>query len=394
MGSRLFVVFFTAVLDLIGFGIIIPLLPLYAESYGASGTEIGLLFAAYSLMNFLFAPVWGRLSDRIGRRPVMLGSIAGNALAMVAFALAPNYAMLLIARLFAGLCSANISVANAYVADITPVEQRARGMGMIGAAFGIGFVIGPALGGELSHFGYAAPALAAAGLAGLNWVSAFFFLPESLTPERRTAALSHPARRFDLLLAGGALALVLVLVFMHVAAFSMMETSIVLFANRRFDFGVRECGRVFAFVGVLMVLVQGGLIGRLARRFGEVKLVISGMLLVALGLGLLPFTPGGQWPLLLVFMALLAVGQGLVGPSLQTLVSKRSPAHKQGQALGLSQSISALARVVGPAIAGVLLDVGSENTPLLAASFGMLLALLLAGTTLSAVPSRTGPEAT
>lgn len=365
MRKPLALIFLTIAVDLIGFGMIVPLLPLYAQHFGASAAWIAFLLASYSLMQFVFAPLWGRLSDRLGRRPVLLASIGGNVAALLLYAWAPTYGWLLAARLLAGLCTANISVANAYVADVTAPEDRAKGMGLVGAAFGIGFVIGPFLGGELSRWGFATPALAAAGLGACNWLGAFAWLPESLPAAQRRQArrLGVWRERWRLLRATRGSHVVLGLIFLQVLGFSMLEMALVLFANRRLGFEARGCGRIFAYVGIVMVVVQGGLIGRLTRRWGERRLVQSGLLVLAIGLAAVPLTPSGAWGFLLMAMTMLAVGQGLTGPALSSLLSRQAPAGAQGEMLGLSQSLSALARVVGPQTAGLLFEYGGENLP-------------------------------
>lgn len=380
MQPRLAVIFLTVAVDLIGFGIVIPLLPLYAQQLGAGGLEIGFLFASYSLMQFLFAPLWGRLSDRIGRRPVLLVSIAGNAVGFLLFAVAQGYWWLVLARVVSGICTANLPVANAYIADITTPEQRARGMGLMGAAFGIGFVIGPFLGGELAAFGYSAPPFFAAGLAALNWVSAFVFVRESLPVERRAkdGRRGPFAERLDVLRKVPHLAGLLGLVAMQIGAFSLMEVSFVLFAERRLGFGAQQAGRVFAYIGVVMVIVQGGLIGPLVRRLGERRVALLGLAALAAGLALIPLTPPGGWPALLVFSAFIALGSGLTTPSLSSILSRSAPHDVQGIALGLSHSTSALARVLGPPVGGLLFDWGGENAPFGGGAALMALAFMVA----------------
>lgn len=371
-------IFLTITLDLMGFGIILPLMPLHAKNLGASGAGVGLLFASYSIMQFLFSPIWGRLSDRIGRRPVLLGSIFGNALSLLLFAWADQFVWLLIARGAAGMCAANISVAQAYMADVLPPEKRAKGMGMIGAAFGLGFVIGPVVGGELSVWGLGTPFLIAAGLSFVSWLMVLRWLPESLPQSQRARAVKAPSGTMLHRMAGiwhifqerlaavqrvsGAGQIVL-LVFFQIIAFSMLEMAFVLFASRRLELGATGNGRLFMYLGVWMVIVQGGLIGPLVRRFGEARLATVGLFSIAIGMLLIPETPQRMWPVLLIFMTFVAVGQGLVMPTLTSLLSQRSPMDMQGVLLGASQSASALARVIGPAIAGVLFDAFNENAP-------------------------------
>jgi DHA1 family tetracycline resistance protein-like MFS transporter len=363
--SVLGVLFLTVALDLVGFGVIIPLMPLYAVRFGASGQQIAVLFGAYSLMQLLFAPVWGRVSDKIGRRPVLLCSIVGNVAALVLFACAQSYGWLLAARLVSGVCTANIAVAQAAVADLTSGEHRAKGMGIVGAAFGVGFVVGPFMGGELSRWGYAAPGWFAAGLGVVNAVWAYKYLPETLPPEKRGVHTSGVwSARLHAWRSNQGIQGLLLLVFMHVCAFSMQEMCFVLFAQKRLHFDTVSSGRVFAYIGIVLACVQGGLIGRLVARWGEKRLVLLGMLAVALGMVLLPLTPLDAVVFMLVCVTLTAVGQALLSPSLHGLLSRRSLAEQQGVVMGLAQSASACARVVGPQMAGFLFDHGNENTPL------------------------------
>ncbi|MBI2951463.1 MFS transporter, partial [bacterium] len=269
-GSPLVVLFLTVFIDLLGFGIVLPLLPYYAESFGAGPLTVTLLSSSYSLMQFLFAPVWGRLSDRVGRRPILVLSLAGSALSYLLFGLAGSLAALFATRLLAGVCAANISTAQAYIADVTTPETRAKGMGMIGAAFGLGFIFGPAAGGALSRYGYAVPAFFAGGLSLLALALALFRLPESLRRQgdppggaarggfdlgRLWAALVHPG-----------MGLLLLIFFCSVFAFANLEATFALFVERaaRFGYTARETGYLFAYMGVLMSLMQGGLVGRLA----------------------------------------------------------------------------------------------------------------------------------
>ncbi len=370
------VVFLTIFMDLLGFGIIIPVQPFYAETLGASPTVITLLGASYSLMQFLFAPFWGRLSDSIGRRPVILVSIAITAVGYALFGLSGSLAILFLARMLSGVGGANIGTAQAIIADSTDASSRAKGMGVIGAAFGLGFTLGPAIGGYFSRFGLAAPALIAAGLAAVNWVAACFLLPETYPVERRGksaphrgtlswAALRHVARHPNVgtLLAIG---------FVFTSAFSLMEQDLGLFVGYVWARvpGVaptRESLRhaamltsyVLIVVGITAIVVQGGLIGRLARRFGEGRLLKIGLTLVSVGLFCIPLTGQlGSYGLLLVVSSWIAVGTGLSNPSLVSLLSQSVDPDEQGGALGVAQSLSALGRVVGPSVAGLLFEIG------------------------------------
>lgn len=362
-------------LDLLGFGLVIPLLTFYAEDHAASPLQVTLLMAIYSLAQLLMAPVWGGLSDRVGRRPVLLISIGASALFLAGFAASTSLWMLFLFRALHGACAANISTAQAAIADLTPPEKRAMGMGLIGAAFGVGFTLGPWVGGELSVFGHAAPIWVAAGLAAFNFVLAFFLLPETLRPganagghARRTldprriaAALSHPV-----------VGLCILLTFGSTMAFALMESTFTLFARHAHQLDAPTVGRYFGVAGLVTILIQGGLIGRLVKRFGEAALIPVGLLLLAIGLVALPFAPP---PVAMVSVfCLIALGQSISTPSLQSLISRGTDESEQGLVLGANQSMSALARVVGPTIGGLVYENISRQAPFLVAGGILLLA--------------------
>lgn len=378
--SPLFIVLFTIFLDLLGFGIVIPLLPFFAKDLGANAIEVGLLMTAYSGMQFLFSPLWGRLSDRVGRRPILLISISANVVAMLLFAASSTLTLFFLARSFAGMANANIGTAQAYVADIMPGEERAKGMGLVGAAIGMGFVLGPAIGGLLAPLGNAAPALAAAGLSAINLVFASLFLPESLAPEAREAAKARRSSRLRTFLAAldhPLLPFLFLLFFLLTTAFSQMEATFALFTEARFDYGTAENGYLFAFIGLMLALVQGGLVGPLRRRLGESAMLFGGTVLLAGGLLWLAQVHGLVG--LLGASILLAIGHGVSNPALSTLVSRQAADHQQGQVLGVNQSMASLARVVGPILGGIAFEKGGEFAPFLSSAalvaFGALVAL-------------------
>ncbi|MDP2315423.1 MAG: MFS transporter [Pseudomonadota bacterium] len=363
------VVFLTVVLDLVGFGIVIPLLPFYAESFHATPLQVTLLMACYSLAQFVAAPLWGRLSDRVGRRPVMLASIGLTALMLAGFAASNSLWMLFVFRTLHGAMTANISTAQACMADLTTPENRAKGMGLIGAAFGIGFTLGPFLGGELAETSLTLPLWLAAGLSTLNLLLAMRWLPETRhagsAPIRRSIA---PAALWGALTAP-AIGLCIALTFVQVFSFALMESTFTLFAERAHGMRPAEIGRLFGLVGIIGVVVQGGLIGRLVKRFGERPLVPVGLGLLTIGILALPSAPP-TLALAIVF-SILAVGQGLATPSLQSLISRSAAASDQGSVLGTAQSISALARATGPALGGVLFSSAGPAAPFYVA--GLLL---------------------
>lgn len=374
--SPLPAVLLTVFLDLVGFGLLIPLLPFYAEEYGATPLQVTLLLACYSLAQFVFAPAWGQLSDRVGRRPVLLVSIGAGAVMLAAFAMSTSLGALFVFRALHGACAANISTAQAAVADVTTPENRAKGMGLIGAAFGVGFTVGPFIGGELSPYGLVVPIWVAAGLSALNFLIALWTLPETRRPgtsERHQRTIDP--RALLRTIRHPAVGLAIVVTFVMTAAFSMMETTFALFAEHMHGLGARDLGRMFGAAGVVMIIVQGGLIGRLARRFGERALVLFGMALLAAGMAALAYAPP-MLPMLVAFIV-LAIGQGLSGPALQALISRAASGDDQGAVLGANQSMSALARGTAPAAGGLLFE-QAYRAPFLVAAAVLVACIFLA----------------
>ena len=358
-------VFLTVVVDLIGFGIVLPLLPLYAQRFDAKGWQIGLLFSSFSAMQFLFAPIWGRISDRVGRRPVLLIGLAGSVVFYTVFGLADSLAWLFVARIGAGVCGATISVSNAYIADVTPREQRARGMALIGAAFGIGFTIGPPLGffamhqGELLHEGGFVPASFVLGLPGflaaaISLVSFLWTLTSVGEPERHEGTVR---KLFDLealrkARSAGMLEFLLAFQLLSVFAFSNFEATLSLTLKDRFGYTKAESGLVYLFIGVTLALAQGFLVRRLLLRVPERTMIRAGFLVMAAGLAGLAASDG--LPLLLVSLATAVTGFGCVTPSLSALVSKQAGPADQGGIMGLAASASALGRILGPFVGSTI----------------------------------------
>lgn len=384
-------IFLTVFIDLLGFGMVIPFLPGVARHLGASDLVASLTGSVYSLMQFLLVPVWGRLSDRVGRRPILLISIAATAAGMVLLGFADTLFLLFAARIFTGAATANIAVAQAYIADVTPPEGRARGMGLIGLAFGLGFIFGPFFGGELARLPLygrpgALPAFAAAGLSLINLVLATVTLPESLPPEQRGKVHSHRTSPFDLgafrrALAAPDLGRALTINFLVVFWFAGMEQTFRLFTDDAFHMTDAATGGLFGFVGIVAAVVQGGLIGRLTRRFGEVRLLSAGLIIQTLGfaaLGLSPRVPALSYPLLVTACMLIAAGSGLATPSVSSYVSRRAGSDIQGLTLGTLQSLSALARVLGPALGGLLYQAIAAPAPYFAGAVGLALGAWLA----------------
>ncbi len=376
--SPLAIIFITVFIDLIGFGIVLPLLPYYAESYGASSLIIGLLSTSYSLMQFIFTPVWGRLSDRYGRRPLILLSLAGSCIGFLIFGLAHNLTMLFIGRLVAGIAGAIIPTTSAYIADVTTPENRAKGMGLIGAAFGLGFILGPAIGGLLAPYGYDKPALLASAMAGLNLMYAYFKLPESLTDEIRGRARK---RRFDLQTLKDALShprigLLLAMYFVVTFAFANMEATFALLNEHRYNLNARQTGYLFTLIGVIATLMQGVVVGKLVKLWGEGRCVVIGTFTMIFGLGLMPFA--GNIPVYCFIIALVAFGSGINNPSIMALLSRSSHADEQGGILGIAQSMSSLGRIAGPVWGGWSFGALGYRSPFISAGIVMTLAFVLA----------------
>ncbi len=350
-------IFFTVFIHLIGFGIVLPVLPLYAKTFGASAVTIGWLLASYSIMQFLCAPLLGRLSDRVGRRPVLILSMAGTVVGFLIMGWAGSLLMVFIGRIIDGITGGNISTAQAYIADITEPEERSKGMGILGAGFGLGFIFGPALGGVLSQISPNAPLLFAAGLAFVNTLALAFFLPESLPAEHRQTVPHEDTVPLREVFTGSharTQGLIMAVYLVETIAFSLLTTTYPLYTQKVFHYGVTQNGYLFAGLGVISAVIQGGLLGRLVRRFGEKLLIIVGAIFSTLSFILLPH--GGTIVYLWIATAGIAVGHGLMVAPLNGLVSRGVSQTLQGRALGLMQSMSSLGRVAGPILGGWLLQ--------------------------------------
>jgi MFS family permease len=374
--SPLVIIFVTVFIDLIGFGIIIPLLPFYATTFGASAFVVGALSMSFSLMQFLFAPLWGRLSDVIGRRPVILIGLMGSAVSYLAFGLAHSLPLLFVARCLAGVAGANIPTAQAFIADSTTLENRAKGMGLVGAAFGLGFIFGPAIGGFMSRWGYQAPALFASALSFANFIAALALLPESLPVSRRGAVRkSGRLKALERALARPRLPAVMLAFFLVVTAFSSFESMFALYAQARFGYGASTIGYLFAWVGVVLTIVQGLLVGRAVRRLGEHRLAPAAIALLSAGLGVVALV--STEPALVLTMAVIAVGMGFQSPSMLSVISQLADPADQGGTLGVSQSLGSLARIVGPLWGGFVFDRFGHTMPFFSASGLMAVAWLV-----------------
>lgn len=366
----LFIILF---LVMVGFGIVIPIMPFFITHLGGGPTILGLFMASYSLMQFFFSPFWGRLSDRIGRRPVILIGLSGYAITFILFGFANNLWMMFAVRILSGIISsATLPTAMAYIADSTGESERSRGMGMMGAAMGVGMIFGPALGGWLGHYGFHLPFFAAGGLALLTCPFAYAFLPESHTD--RGSQVTEAQARLSPGVINHPLFTLFLLGFILHFTMAMFEGTFALFAKDRVGFGPKEMGTLFTVLGVIGVVVQGGFIGKLVKRFGDVNLIKAGLAISAAGLLLIWVSP--DMGAMFASTAIFNIGGSLMGPSASTLVSKNSTGG-QGASIGLMQSFGSLGRILGPVVGGVLYDI-NMNIPYIAGAVILVLIVLLA----------------
>ncbi len=370
--SPLIIIAITVFIDLLGFGIVIPVLPFYAEKYGATGLTVGLLMSSYSLMQLIFSPVWGRLSDKIGRRPIILMSLLGSAISYFIFGMADSLAVLFISRLFAGIFGANIATSQAYISDSTTLAKRAKGMGIIGASFGLGFVFGPVFGGYFSHFGYSVPAFIASAICGSNFIFAIFRLPETLNSDFVPSGKNLSIQGIKKIFSFPLLTILIFSTFVITFSFSNLEATFALFTERKYSFTSVENGYLFGFLGILMAIVQGGLIGILVKKFGEKKLVVAGTFLMIIGMTMIPFAPSLE--ALLFVLVFLALGLGINNPSLSSLISQYTDPHYVGATMGVSQAMSSLARILGPMYGGFVYDKYGIQYPYIYAGLFLIVA--------------------
>ena len=372
--GALFTAFLVVLIDLLGFGIVLPLLPFYGKQFDASPLVIGLLYSSYSAMQFVFAPLWGSLSDRIGRRPVMMISTLGTSLSYVLFAFSGSLVTLFTSRIFAGVMGGNISAAQAYVADVTSEKDRVKGMGLIGAAFGIGFALGPALAAALLAMNpdkHQLPGLAAAALSFTSFFLVIWKLPESLPPDAREAASAAQKRPHpftpafwsflgDQSSSGARIRTLLVSTLLVITSYASIYSAFPLYCVSRFQMTAAQVGGLFGALGFVAVLIQGGLLRRMSGKVAEEKLFLVGTVLMMAGFIAIPLAP--TKPLLTAALMLLAAGGSLNGPSLTSLISKEADPKRMGAALGVSQSMAGLGRVIGPSWGGFLFGI-SEPLP-------------------------------
>lgn len=360
--SPTFVIVMTTFIDMIGFGMVIPLLPFHPATVGAGAFALGMLIGSFSLMQFIFSPLLGRLSDKVGRKPVLLLSIFSSALSFILFALANSFLALLLSRITAGMAT-ETAVAQAYIADITTETDRATGIGKVAAAHGAGFIIGPAIGGFLSIYGFSVLGFAAAALNGINLLFAFLFLPES--NNRINSDVPTPAnsdgywRKLATALTKPLIGAVFIILFIVTLAFSAIPVIVPLLGIAFFGFGEVEMSYFFMYIGVVQIVLQGILIGRLTKRWGEENLIILGSLLMTLGVFIMPLMPN-----IIVFfssLTMLSSGIGTLNTVLSSFISKRTAADEQGGMLGVAQSVGSIARIPGPLIGGLIAEIAGLN---------------------------------
>ena len=373
MTRPLLIIFLTILVNLIGFGIIIPLLPFYAETFGASPLRIGLLFAVFSLCQLFAAPVLGDWSDKYGRRPILIVSLLGTVVSFVMLALAQSFTMLFLARVVDGLSGGNISTARAYVADVTEPKDRARAYGLIGVAFGMGFILGPALSGVLAKISMTAPIWVAAGITAVATVMAWLWLPE--TVHRAHAGSGFPFRNLASMMRRPNLRRVLAIDFVYWLAFAVFQTTFALFAARRFNFDAPQTGYFFAAFGLLGAVVQGAMIRPVVNRFGDKSTFMAGLLCGAIGLIATALTHSVQ--LFALSLVPLALGIGFGHPTMTSLVSRAARGDEQGRVQGAASAVESLGRTIGPMWGSATLQRFGEGVPYVTAAGFLLLTLLL-----------------
>lgn len=371
------VIFLTIFLDITGFGLVIPLLPFYAATFQAGSTALGVLLTSFSIMQFIFAPIIGQLSDKVGRKPVLMLSILISAISFIIFAVSTSYLMLLLSRIVAGMAT-ETAVAQAYMADITSEEERTTGMGQIGAAFGAGFIIGPAIGGFLSVYGFKAPGYMAAILTFINLLFVFLFLPESIRPLQKRQSVKDTKKGFFRLMKQfkkPVIGSVLSIVFIITLAFSTIPVIAPLLGIAFFNLSSVEMSYVFIYIGIVQVLLQGLIIGQLSTKMSEEALIAFGALFMMIGMFIMPLIP--HIVNFLTTITMIAIGNGIISTSVPSFISKRTPDDEQGSMLGFTQSVTSIARVPGPVFGGLIFEYIGLVTPFFFSAILLLISFIL-----------------
>jgi DHA1 family tetracycline resistance protein-like MFS transporter len=385
--SALVIIFITVFIDLVGFGIVIPLSPYLAKNFGADALQVGLLMTVYSLMQFIASPFWGRLSDKLGRRPIILLSLLGASISHLIFSFGQSLEVLFFARFLAGIFGGNISAAMAYIADTTENKDRSKGMALIGVAFGLGFVLGPVIGGLTSQwglqigllppFGESFPALIASFICLMNFIFAFFKLKESLSKENRLQSIKRSSRFKNIIqfIKRPSLNILLITYFLNTLGMANMEASLFLYMRDKFSWSMTKSSWGFAYVGIIMVLIQGGVIRKIIPKYGEVKILLLGLFLAGIGMVGIGFSD--QVFVLATFVTFMAIGSSFINPTVTGSMSLLSDSSEQGTVLGTGQSLSALGRVLGPALGGWVYRDVSIDFPFYVAGFLVFIGFLL-----------------
>lgn len=350
--SSLFAVYFTVFIDILGFSIILPMLPYYAQSFGANGTQVGMLLTSYSLAQFLGAMLLGRFSDRHGRRPILLICLIGSTFSFLLLAEAHTLTTIFLSRFLAGFFGGAIATAQAYISDVTDKKERTKYMGFLGACIGSAFVFGPAIGAILMNWGFAFVSHFSAAICALNFILSYFRLKESHHDRSERAHLNY--EKIVSIMTRPSLGLLLFILFLVMTSFVSMEATYAIMAKKIYGIDAKEMGLILAICGVVMVVVQGGLVGKLSRRFGEKNTAMMGVLLIAGTMFTLPFMPTVLWSTFII--SLMAFGQGMTNPVLYSLLSHSTTGEDKGAVMGLGQSLGALARTIGPLIGGWCFD--------------------------------------
>jgi len=390
--ASLGIIFLTIFIDLMGFGILIPILPTFAsKELGISDLGIGSIVAIFSFMQFIFNPMMGKLSDRIGRRPVILFTQIMTAISYLVFAFSNSFLLLFFSRMLAGFGGSNIGVAQAYIADITTREERAKGMGIIGAAFGLGFVFGPIIGAFLAKYGYHVAGLGSAFFTTSAFIFTYFKLPESLKEKKAEGKIK--IRIFDFASAKQVMSIpsigfLIMLFFLIIFSIADVYGIFAILGYKFYHFSDQQNGMLFGIVGLVGAIVQAGLIRTISNKLKDKTIVLIGIFFMMVGLALVPY--GGNFAGVAIIISILAVGSGILQPIIPSMISKYSPENQQGAVLGFSQSISALARVFGPLWGGFSYDVMGYQYPFLSAALFTLITFIIAFFMLKSENSLTG----
>lgn len=375
---QMMTIFLVVFIDLLGFGIILPLLPYIAEKYSATPLLIGMLSGAYSLFQFIAGPILGRLSDRFGRKKLLIISQLGSMAGYILLAVAGSLPLLFISRIIDGTTGGNISIAQAYMADITTKKTRTKGMGLLGAAFGMGFMFGPAIGGYLSKYGFAAPALFAAGISALSTLATTLFLTETVNTKeaKNSPHMAMTITQLKTILNTSPISTLLVIFFLLSLGFSGMQGTYALFVEAKFGWGPTQVGNIFALIGVVAIIAQIRVLSFATSYFGEYKTLIYSVFILAAGFGLIGST--SYLPLFVVGNALIPLGNALANPTLTAIATKNISSSKYGETLGLLQSSGSLGRIIGPVAAGAIYSFGGHNSPMIvSASIFIVIALIV-----------------